>query len=129
MTDKPPFSIQDHLVSGGKEDPFLPKLLQAINNATEIDIAVGFVKSTGLKLLYNALQDALAAGAKVRFLTGDYLCVTDPEALRSLLVLKESGAEPRIFESNGHSFHMKAYLFIKKVDDLSDIKEKDMMAV
>lgn len=114
MTNKPLFSEQDHLVAGGKEDPFLPKILQAINNATEIDIAVGFVKSTGLRLLYSALQDALEAGAKVRVLTGDYLCITDPEALRSLLVLKESGAEPRIFESNGHSFHMKAYLFVRK---------------
>ncbi len=81
--------MTDHLVAGGDSDPFLPKLLSAINNATEIDIAVAFVQSTGLRLLYDALVDALGAGARVRFLTGDYLYVTDPEALRTLLLLNE----------------------------------------
>jgi len=118
MTGKTPFGIQDHLVEGGKKDPFLPKLLQAINGASEIDIAVGFVKSTGLRLLFDALSDALLVGAKVRVLTGDYLCVTDPDALRSLLVLQENGAQSRIFESKGNSFHMKAYLFVKKTNGI-----------
>jgi superfamily II DNA or RNA helicase/HKD family nuclease/SOS-response transcriptional repressor LexA len=110
-----PFEVVDHLVAGGDSDPFLPKLLSAINNATEIDIAVAFVQSTGLRLLYDALVDALGAGARVRFLTGDYLYVTDPEALRTLLLLHEMGADTRIFESAGKSFHMKAYLFVKSV--------------
>lgn len=105
--------MTDHLVAGGDSDPFLPKLLSAINNATEIDIAVAFVQSTGLRLLYDALVDALGAGARVRFLTGDYLYVTDPEALRTLLLLNEMGADTRIFESAGRSFHMKAYMFVK----------------
>jgi len=108
-----PFEVTDHLVAGGESDPFLPKLLSAINTATEIDIAVAFVQSTGLRLLYDALVDALGAGARVRFLTGDYLYVTDPEALRTLLLLNELGADTRIFESAGKSFHMKAYLFVK----------------
>ncbi len=121
MSDQMPF-VQDHLTAGGKEDPFLPKLLQAINHATEIDIAVGFVKSTGLKLLFNALLDALESGVKVRVLTGDYLCVTDPDALRTLLILqnhkKDNPATVRIFESKGHSFHMKAYLFVRTENDI-----------
>ncbi|MCK5785699.1 MAG: DUF3427 domain-containing protein [Candidatus Sabulitectum sp.] len=110
--------IKDHLTAGGKKDPFLPKLLQTINHATEIDIAVGFVMSPGIRLLFDALLDALEAGTKVRILTGDYLCVTDPEALRTLLVLQENGAESRIFESKGHSFHMKAYLFVRTENDV-----------
>ncbi len=105
----------DHLVAGDKSDPFLPQLLHAINHATEIDIAVGFIQATGLRLLYDALLDALVSGAKVRVLTGDYLCVTDPEALRTLLLLRDYGASPRIFESKGQSFHMKAYLFVRSV--------------
>ena len=117
MSDKDSVVFADHLIAGGKADPFLPKLLQAINHATEIDIAVAFVQHTGLRLLFDALLDALEAGVKVRVLTGDYLCVTDPEALRTLLLLRESGAEPRIFESAGQSFHMKAYLFVRKEND------------
>lgn len=48
---------------------------------------------------------------KVRVLTGDYLDVTDVEACRLLMLLKEHGAEVRVFEAKTHSFHMKAYIF------------------
>ena len=38
------------LVTGG-DDPFLPHLSQAMARATEIDIAVAFIKTTGIRLL------------------------------------------------------------------------------
>jgi len=96
----------------GGEDPFLPSLLAAINHATEINIAVAFIRFTGVLLIENALVDAIKRGANVRILTGDYLGITDPKALRYLLLLQEMGADVKVFESDGrHSFHMKAYLF------------------
>ena len=103
-----------YLVSGDTTDPFLPKLISAINGASEIDLAVAFIKATGLLLIHDALRDALLSGARLRVLTGDYLCATDPEALRSLLILAEDGAEVRVFESDNISFHMKAYIFIDR---------------
>jgi superfamily II DNA or RNA helicase/SOS-response transcriptional repressor LexA len=102
---------EDYLVTGDTTDPFLPKLVDAINSATEIDFAVAFIKSTGLELLYDPLYDALCSGARIRILTSDYLNVTDPDALRSLLILREEGADVRVFESDSQSFHMKAYIF------------------
>src|SRR5690606_29523205 len=39
------------LVSGGPADHFLPQLSRAAAQATEIDIAVAFIKATGLRLL------------------------------------------------------------------------------
>jgi superfamily II DNA or RNA helicase/SOS-response transcriptional repressor LexA len=102
---------QQYLTVGG-DDPFLPSLVEAINHATEIRIAAAFIRMTGLRLIQDSLIDALARRAKVRVLTGDYLGVTEPVALRYLLLLKEKGAEVKIFESGGmQSFHMKAYLF------------------
>ncbi|SFL04819.1 phospholipase D-like domain-containing protein [Azotobacter beijerinckii] len=47
----------------------------------------------------------------MRVLTSDYLDVTDPDALRRLMLLQEQGAQVRIFECAGGSFHLKAYLF------------------
>ena len=47
----------------------------------------------------------------MRILTSDYLDVTDPEALRLLMLLAEQGAQIRVFQSSGSSFHLKAYLF------------------
>ncbi|MCG4454970.1 DUF3427 domain-containing protein [Pseudomonas sp. MMS21-TM103] len=105
------------LVTGGKLDHFLPHLCAAINSASEVDMAVAFIKSTGLRLLLPDLLARLKPGeegaptARVRVVTSDYLDVTDPEALRSLMLLQDEGAQVRVYESAGSSFHMKAYLF------------------
>ena len=111
-----PFSTHKHLTTGG-EDHFLPQLKKAINNADRIDLAVSFIKISGLKYIKPALEDAIEAGVKVRILTGDYLQITDPQSLNLLMLLKEKGAEIKIFESGNKSFHPKAYIFISGKDD------------
>ncbi len=106
--------MPQQLTTGGARDPFLPRLLAAIRQANEIDLAVAFVKSSGLALLFGALSDAiLIRGARLRILTSDYLDVTDPAALRRLLLLAERGAEVRLFETGDHSFHLKAYICVR----------------
>lgn len=102
---------QQHLITGG-DDHFLPQLINAINNATHIDMAVAFIRMTGLELIKDALQEACEREVSMRILTGDYLGVTEPQALRQLMLLKEEGAKVKIFESkDSQSFHMKAYIF------------------
>jgi HKD family nuclease/protein-L-isoaspartate O-methyltransferase len=105
------------LITGGN-DPFLPHLSKAISGATDIAIAVSFVKTTGLRLLMPDLQAALRpevggdrSPARMRFLTSDYLGITDPEALRILSLLQQEGADVRVFVTDDDSFHLKAYLF------------------
>lgn len=108
------------LVTGGS-DPFLPHLSKAMAGANDIALAVSFVKTTGLRLLMPDLQAALArhvADAErtggVRILTSDYLGITDPEALRWLLLLQQEGADVRVFVTGADaSFHLKAYLFAR----------------
>jgi superfamily II DNA or RNA helicase/SOS-response transcriptional repressor LexA len=102
------------LTTGGKEHHFLPKLCQSIKAADQIDMAVAFVKTTGLNLLFPDLVSALQGEsdpARVRILTSDYLDITDSEALRKLVLLHDHGAQVRIYQSKGSSFHLKAYLF------------------
>lgn len=110
------------LVTGGPDSPFLPHLLKSISTASEIEMAVAFTKSTGLNLLLTDLELALTGSpevegntgripAQLRFLTSDYLDITDPDALRRLMLLKDYGAQIRIYESKGSSFHLKAYIF------------------
>ncbi|MGO1502303.1 MAG: DUF3427 domain-containing protein [Marinobacter sp.] len=104
----------DKLITGDKHRHFLPHLCASINKSSEIDMAVAFVKATGLKLLLPDLLGALSREelpARVRVLTSDYMDITDPEALRSLLLLQEQGAQVRVFQSAGSSFHLKAYIF------------------
>ncbi|TGD72519.1 DUF3427 domain-containing protein [Mangrovimicrobium sediminis] len=102
-----------HLTVGG-DNPFLPSLLEAINHADDIAIATAFIRMTGVRLIQGALEDALERGARVRVLTGDYLGVTDPQALRYLMLLQEQGADVKVFESQDKtSFHMKTYIFTR----------------
>ncbi len=105
-----PVQQRQHLITGDT-DPFLPHLIAAINKASQIDITVGFIRVTGLRLLEPPLQDALERNISIRIVTGDYLNITDVPALRRLMLLKNKGANVRIFESKGKSFHMKAYIF------------------
>ncbi len=114
--------VIDRLITGGDKNPFLPCLLEGIRQADEIDMAVAFIKATGLRLLFADLKDAIAPEedskrqpARLRIITSDYLDITDPEALRSLMLLQERGAQIRVFEAADLSFHMKAYIFIQHV--------------
>ncbi len=107
------------LTTGG-HDPFLPKLAHEIARANQIDISVAFIMTSGLSLLLpdlkNALQPEPESGrqpAQIRILTCDYLDVTDVQACRLLMLLKEQGADVRIYEAKNNSFHMKAYIFTR----------------
>lgn len=109
--------MANRLTTGGATDPFLPRLLAAIRRADQIDLAVAFVKSSGLALLFDTLLDAVEKrGSRLRVLTSDYLDVTDPAALRALMLLVERGADIRLFEADEQSFHLKAYICIQSED-------------
>ena len=105
----------------GGEDHLLPKLVHAINQATEIEIAVSFIQHSGLNLLFEPLKDAVINGTALKLLTSDYLDITDPVALRELIPLVERGADIRIYQSDKQSFHLKSYIFVKtKSGDIVD---------
>lgn len=107
-------AAHNKLITGGKRDHFLPRLCQSIKEASEIDMAVAFIKTTGLNLLIPDLMDSIKRQdhpARLRILTSDYLDITDPDALRKLLLLQEHGASVRVFQSQKNSFHLKAYIF------------------
>jgi len=111
------YKTPSKLVTGGDAHPFLPHLCAAIHRAHTVDLAVAFIKTTGLRLLLPDLLESLQRSdsqlptAQLRILTSDYLDVTDPEALRLLMLLAEQGAQVRVYQSSGSSFHLKAYLF------------------
>lgn len=84
-------------------------LVNAIDQAEEVYIVAAFAQKSGVALLVPAFRRALQRGAEIRLLIGDYLHITDPEALAQLLAL--DGLSVRFYRSGGRSFHPKAYLF------------------
>ncbi|MCL5065392.1 MAG: phospholipase D-like domain-containing protein, partial [Firmicutes bacterium] len=71
---------------------------------------VAFVRLSGIASLLSTLQKFVQAGGEVKLLTGDYLYVTEPEALEAIWKLGPE-VEARLWRSHGRSFHPKAYLF------------------
>jgi len=100
------------LVRGGR-DPFAPHLLAAMEASCGLDIAVAFLLPNGLRRIGRALEAFLGRGGRLRLLTGDYMDVTDPEALETLLRMRSRhDFQARVYETAGNgTFHPKCYLF------------------
>jgi superfamily II DNA or RNA helicase/diadenosine tetraphosphate (Ap4A) HIT family hydrolase len=95
----------------GAADPLLAHIRSHMDDASAVDIAVAFTLNSGLSQIIENFRDLLVRGGRLRFLTGDYLDVTEPDALYRLLDL-EGSIELRIFETSGTCrFHPKTYIF------------------
>lgn len=91
-------------------------LLKQIESASSICILTSFTMRSGVSFLANHLKKAAERCADIKICTGDYLYITQPEALDALLDIHEN-IEIRIWRSNGTSFHPKAYLFQNESHD------------
>jgi superfamily II DNA or RNA helicase/HKD family nuclease len=94
----------------GSDDPLYRHLVPHIDAATAVDVVVAFVLSAGVEMIAPHLQDLLDRGGRLRLVTGDYLDVTDPVALRRLLDLV-GDRDLRVFQASRQSFHAKSWLF------------------
>ena len=99
-------------LSTGSNDPLLPLVTEGLDRADSVDLAVAFAMSSGVQLLEPWLRDLLQRGGHLRIIVGDYLDITEPEALQRLMDL--DGARLYIFEASGSSFHPKTWLFRAK---------------
>ncbi|MBD7908515.1 DEAD/DEAH box helicase family protein [Sporosarcina sp. Sa3CUA8] len=86
------------------------------DSADTIYIVTAFLMNSGVKEILSVLQQAALRKADIKILTGDYMSITQPDALL-LLHRQLADAEIRMMESGGTSFHPKAYLFGSKTGD------------
>ncbi len=100
---------------GGGEDQLLPHLTKQLDDSKEVDLAIAFALESGVNLIFPWLEDLLERGGCLRLIVGDYLDVTEPAALRRLRDLNKEALPGRfdsyVFETQGKSFHPKAWLF------------------
>ena len=95
----------------GVNRQLLYQLNMCINKANKIDVIVSFLMTSGVKLLIKQLKRAVNRGARLRILTGNYLGITQPDAL--YLLRRELGYDfqLRMYNDSTRSFHPKAYIF------------------
>lgn len=97
------------LISGG-EDALHPHLRPLIDRARSVDLSVSFLMTSGVRLVLPHLRDLLERGGRLRLLTGDYLDVTEPAALRLVSDL-EGDKSLYVFQAARIPFHPKAWMF------------------
>ena len=97
------------LIYGGN-DPLEAHLLPLIRQASTIDLCVSFLMKCGTELVLDDLSDFLSNGGRLRLLTGNYLHVTEPAALRLMAGL-EGHKELYVFKADDIPFHPKAWMF------------------
>lgn len=103
----------------GDSDFLLPRIKNSIKRAKSIDIIVAFLMESGVKLITEDLKEAVERGINIRILTGNYLNITQPQALFLLKDALSDKVDLRFYNVPNKSFHPKAYIF--EYEDDGDI--------
>lgn len=102
--------INNNCITGDK-DFLLNRLKVSFKKAKSIDIIVSFLMESGVKLLKNELKEVLNKKIPIRILTGNYLNITQPQALYMLKDILGEHVDLRFYNVKNKSFHPKAYIF------------------
>ena len=120
---------QQRLTKGGSQDPLWTQLRPLFAQASVIRIVAAFVQNSGVRVLDDHIQSAICRGCSVQIITGDYLNITQEQALRHLLLLQTAEALPdeelggreargqlevrvvEIARIEARTFHPKAWMF------------------
>lgn len=92
------------------------RLSESFKNAKSIDIIVSFLMESGVKLILDDLKEAIDRGVSVRILTGNYLKITQPEALYLLKGELKDKVDLRFYNVPNKSFHPKSYIIHNEND-------------
>lgn len=85
-------------------------LTDLLKRSTDVSISVAFATASGVNAILGPLQGAAGRG-KVRMVVGLYQCVTEPQALRTLLrVQRSTKGNLSVHLSREPGFHRKVYL-------------------
>ncbi len=89
-------------------------LVKELRIADEFAISVAFISVSGLQLLKQVFSELRERKAKGRILTTDYLCFTEPKALKTIRDLWPN-IEVRMYKCKDEgSFHTKGYIIRQK---------------
>ena len=95
----------------GDSDHLYKRLKESISKAKKIDIIVAFLMESGVRLLADDFKEAVDNGAVLRMLCGNYLNITQPQALYLLKDTLGDKVDLRFYNIPNKSFHPKAYIF------------------
>jgi HKD family nuclease len=100
-----------------KKNLFEHHIKKLFSSNSKVDIAVAFLKSSGLDLIEKELKAALRRGVKINLIVGLDFGFSEYEALKKLLELFEKYKNANLYfaQGSGGVFHPKLYLFSNKI--------------
>ena len=98
----------DSVLNLPDETRMLDVVRRGFEDADEVRIAVSFTRCSGLGLLVDPLRELAERGGRALVLTSTYQCITQPEALETLLGLPN--VDTRV-QSGSYAFHAKFWWF------------------
>lgn len=101
----------ENVITGDDYNYLSYRLKQSIQRAEKIDIIIAFLMESGVKILIKDLQEAIDRGVSVNILTGDYLKITQPQALYLLKAKFKDKINLKFYNNPNRSFHPKSYIF------------------
>jgi len=94
-----------------------------LQNAEKVQIAVAFLKYTGIKVIEKSLIQCLSKGGEVEIITGLDFKTTDPKSIHYFINLKKEYSNTKFycFGDKGKNktdvvFHPKIYLFERGIE-------------
>ena len=100
----------------GNSQVLYNRIKASIAKAKTIDIIVSFLMESGVKMIIRDLKEAIDRGVSIRILTGNYLNITDPQALYLLRSELGDKVDLRFYNVPNKNFHLKAYIFHYQID-------------
>ena len=94
----------------GNTDHFVDYLRESFKKAKSIDIIVAFLMESGVHILSEDLKLIKEKNIPIRILTGNYLNITQPQALYLLKDIFGESVDLRFYKESKRSFHPKAYI-------------------
>ena len=89
----------------------LTNIIQELNRCDEFLFSVAFITNSGISTIIETLKNLEKKKVKGKIITSEYLCFTEPIALKRLSMFKN--IELRI-SPNIEKFHSKCYIFKRK---------------
>ncbi|MTK11193.1 MAG: NgoFVII family restriction endonuclease [Clostridiaceae bacterium] len=103
--------IENYNCITGDTNYLLPIVKESFYKAVIIDIIVAFLMESGVKFLKEELKEVVNKNIPIRILTGNYLNITQPQALYMLKDIMGDKVDLRFYNVPNKSFHPKAYMF------------------
>ncbi len=96
----------------GKNKPLAEGLKEAMAKAEAVDISVSFIMESGVRLLEPELRSLAERKVPIRILVGEYMGITQPQALYLLREICGAVLDMRFYSDlEEEHFHPKAYFF------------------